>query len=63
MTVEFLKELLEDPEYRNLSVKEFVEMLKSLGVWDFKPDTDPLGIDKLPKDDSTFSDSYMEVGK
>ncbi len=35
MRSKLLKELLEDPAYECLSVKEFVKELKDSGVWDF----------------------------
>ncbi len=68
LTMDLLKDLLMDEKNQNLTVEGFIEMLITQGLIPPKKEemlsvTDPLGIDKLPKDDSTFSDSYMEVGK
>ncbi len=37
MRVEFLKELLENPIYQNMTVANFVKDIKESGIWDFDP--------------------------
>ncbi len=37
MRVEFLKELLENPMYQTLTVKQFTATIKKSGIWDFDP--------------------------
>ncbi len=42
MRVEFLKELLEDEKFQQMTVANFVKTIKKSGIWDFDPNEEAI---------------------